>query len=369
MRYRTIIVDDEPPAIAKLTYLLKDYEEFELVGSFGNADDAIKSIDSLKPQAAFLDIAMPGRNGMELASILQSCLSESVKIVFVTAYDQYAVTAFDINATDYLLKPVSKERFQKSIIKLKSSLNDNVSSNIAETPHENEKVMVHSFGKLEITGTGGMQPEWRTAKVRELFALFLQNRPNGIFRKALLETLWSELPEEKALSNLNTCNYYLRKFLKETQTDISLKYKSGYYSLDLGSAVCDIDLFEQAERFAQCLTAENIDSVLYGTSLYRGKYFEDVKCEWANLLRDQFDIRYVNLRVAIAKYYADLKQLEESNVQAALAIDGDPLCENAWKILLTNYKLSADKIHYEKTELNRKAAYQSRNLPIPVLEI
>ena len=74
MIYRTIIVDDEPPALAKLSYLLKDYKNFELVGSFYNANDAINSIDSLQPQVAFLDIAMPGKNGMELASILKKKL-------------------------------------------------------------------------------------------------------------------------------------------------------------------------------------------------------------------------------------------------------------------------------------------------------
>jgi two-component SAPR family response regulator len=365
MAYRTIIVDDEPPALAKLSYLLKDYEEFELVGSFSNANDVLDSMHDLKPQAAFLDIAMPGRNGMELASILQSRLSDAVKIVFVTAYDQYAVSAFDIDATDYLMKPVSKERFQKSILRLKNALKNDSLNAVPVTA--SPAPMVRAFGKLEITDTSVPQPEWRTAKVRELFALFLQNRPTGIFRKTLLETLWNDLSEDKALSNLNTCNYYLRKFLQKTETDISLKYKSGYYSLDLGSVFCDSDIFEQAETMALSLSAENIEHVLYGASLYRGKYFEDVKCGWANLLRDQYDIRYANLRVTLAAYYAALGQLEESNAQAAMALDIDPLCENAWKTLLTNYHLSANKTHYETTLLNRQAAYQDRGLPVPEL--
>ena len=118
-KYRTIIVDDEPPALAKLSYLLKDYEDFELVGSFDNADDALESVREVQPQVAFLDIAMPGRNGMELASDLQSRLADKIEIIFVTAFDQYAVSAFDLDATDYLLKPVSKERFQKSIHRIK----------------------------------------------------------------------------------------------------------------------------------------------------------------------------------------------------------------------------------------------------------
>lgn len=363
MIYRTIIVDDEPPALAKLSYLLKDYKNFELVGSFYNANDAINSIDSLQPQVAFLDIAMPGKNGMELASILKKKLSNNIKIIFVTAFDQYAVSAFDVEATDYLLKPVNKERFQRSISRIiqtssVSFSNTPVLDSISEQP------MLHAFGKLEITGAANPQPEWRTAKVRELFALFLQNRPNGVFKKKLLDILWDNLSEEKALSNLNTCNYYLRSFLKKTGTDISLKYKSGYYSLDLGSVICDLDIFDNAEVLSTNITSENINDVLYGASLYRGKYFEDIKCDWANLLRDQYDIRYVNLRVAIGKYYTSIGSTEEANQQATLALEIDQLCENAWQILLTNY-FSTDKIRYEHTLSNREIAYTSHHLSAP----
>ena len=111
-KYRTIIVDDEPPALAKLSYLLKDYEDFELVGSFDNADDALESVREVQPQVAFLDIAMPGRNGMELASDLKSRLADNIEIIFITAFDQYAVSAFDLDATDYLLSQSAKNGFK-----------------------------------------------------------------------------------------------------------------------------------------------------------------------------------------------------------------------------------------------------------------
>ena len=120
MKYRTIIVDDELPALTKLRYLLEPYNDFELIGAFDNADDVLDSIEELRPQVAFLDIAMPGHNGMELASILQSRSTDRIKIIFITAFDQYAVSAFEINATDYLLKPVSKERFHKSILRIQN---------------------------------------------------------------------------------------------------------------------------------------------------------------------------------------------------------------------------------------------------------
>lgn len=90
-----------------------------------------------------------------------------------------------------------------------------------------------------------------------------------------------------------------------------------------------------------------------GASLYRGKYFEDVKCDWANLLRDQYDIRYASLRVALASYYASIGKYEESAQQASLALEVDQFCDSAWRILLHNYKEMADKTHYDTTIANR----------------
>lgn len=103
--------------------------------------------------------------------------------------------------------------------------------------------------------------------------------------------------------------------------------------------------------------------------MYRGKYFEDVKCDWANLLRDQYDIRYASLRVALASYYASIGKYEESAQQASLALEVDQFCDSAWRILLHNYKEMADKTHYDTTIANRDAVYQSRGLAAPPLDV
>lgn len=371
MKYRTIIVDDEQPALSKLTYMLNKYDAFEIVGSFTNANEALAATSSLSPQVAFLDIAMPGLSGVELANHLQEISKTPIQIVFVTAYDQYAVTAFDINAIDYLMKPVSKVRFEKTILRILSSLNhltENNQNSIAPTI-TNTTPIIRTFGKLEIDNISEKKPEWRTAKVRELFALFLTNRSEGIFKKTLLHTLWSDLPEDKALQNLNTCNYYLRTFIKETHTDITLNYKSGYYFLDLGTTLCDMDLFLEAESLSQNITTDNLDTILFATSLYRGNYFEDVKCTWANLLRDQYKIRYVHIRVALASYFIKNKDYDHAIHQATFALDIDSLYEDAWMIILNSYSQLNDTTHYESTLANRITAYNNKNLIVPSINI
>ena len=106
---RTIIVDDEPQARDGLGLLLDQQKEIEIIAKCENGVSAIKNIEELKPDLVFLDIQMPKVNGFE---VLNSINYQIPYVVFVTAYDEYAVKAFEINAQDYLLKPFTDERFQ-----------------------------------------------------------------------------------------------------------------------------------------------------------------------------------------------------------------------------------------------------------------
>lgn len=106
---RTIIVDDEPKARAGLALLLGQQKEIEIIAQCENGISAIRNIEELKPDLVFLDIQMPKVNGFE---VLNSINYKIPYVVFVTAYDEYAVKAFEINAQDYVLKPFTDERFQ-----------------------------------------------------------------------------------------------------------------------------------------------------------------------------------------------------------------------------------------------------------------
>jgi two-component system, LytTR family, response regulator LytT len=111
----TLIVDDEPLASSELGYLLKDFPDVEIVGSGTNGLEALELIERLEPDLVFLDVQMPGLDGMGVVRKLKEEGAPLPYFVFVTAYDQYAVEAFRLQAMDYLLKPVEKERLAESI--------------------------------------------------------------------------------------------------------------------------------------------------------------------------------------------------------------------------------------------------------------
>ena len=111
---RALIIDDERLARKELTNLLQEYPEIEIVGEAVNAEDAEEKIQALQPDLLFLDIQMPGKTGFELLETLDSVPD----VVFTTAYDEYALKAFDFNALDYLLKPIEPDRLKEAVTKL-----------------------------------------------------------------------------------------------------------------------------------------------------------------------------------------------------------------------------------------------------------
>ena len=111
---KALVIDDERLARKELISLLSQYPHIEIVGEAINADDAEEKIITLKPDVLFLDIQMPGRNGFELLESLDNV----PKVIFTTAYDEYALKAFEVNALDYLLKPIRKERLDECIDKM-----------------------------------------------------------------------------------------------------------------------------------------------------------------------------------------------------------------------------------------------------------
>lgn len=111
---KAIIVDDERLARNELKSLLANHKEIEVIAECGNANEAKEKIDQLKPDVVFLDINMPGKSGLELVEEI-SALPD---VVFVTAYDEHAIKAFELNAFDYLLKPVQPQRLQETLKKL-----------------------------------------------------------------------------------------------------------------------------------------------------------------------------------------------------------------------------------------------------------
>ncbi|WP_346237285.1 LytR/AlgR family response regulator transcription factor [Niabella insulamsoli] len=115
---RTIIIDDERLARNELNKMLSHFESIQVLDEASNSNEAIEKIHSLQPDLIFLDIQMPGKSGFDMLSELEYV----PKVIFTTAYDEYALKAFEVNALDYLLKPIEPQRLEAAIKKLSTSI-------------------------------------------------------------------------------------------------------------------------------------------------------------------------------------------------------------------------------------------------------
>jgi len=146
---KVIIVDDEQAGIKLIKEYLKDFPDLILLGEANNGVDAVKIINEFKPDLVFLDIQMPGLTGFDVLTHLD----ELPQIIFSTAYDQFAMKAFDVHAVDYLLKPYTKDRFKKAIDKLPQDISDNkakglTNSLLMDAEKYPEKILVQYQQKL-----------------------------------------------------------------------------------------------------------------------------------------------------------------------------------------------------------------------------
>jgi two-component system LytT family response regulator len=157
MQIRTLIIDDEPLARDRIKRLLRDEDGMKIIGECKNGVEAIDTITRVKPGLVFLDIQMPEKNGFEVIKALNA--SELPTIIFVTAYDQYALQAFDVHALDYLLKPFNRDRIKKAVSRAREqmehrrlgNLDERLNSLIADLRGEKkylDRLVVKSVGRV-----------------------------------------------------------------------------------------------------------------------------------------------------------------------------------------------------------------------------
>lgn len=150
---KCILIDDEPLARSMLKEMLQDVDGIEIVGECSNGFEGVKSIQALQPDIVFLDVQMPKINGFEMLELLD----EKPNVIFITAFDEYAVQAFEVNAIDYLLKPIEPARLTKAIDRIRSrgaaaaahKASDEPEKNIF-LPEQMQRVVVKDNGEIKI---------------------------------------------------------------------------------------------------------------------------------------------------------------------------------------------------------------------------
>ncbi|MFG4002632.1 DNA-binding response regulator [Flavobacterium aquidurense] len=217
-KIKVIIVDDERLSREELKRTLQLYDDFVLIGEAENADEAKGLIESEMPDLIFLDIQMPEKSGFDL---LES-LDHVPAVLFVTAYDQYAVQAFEVNALDYLMKPIREERFAKAIEKIRAALRSKSSDNAAA---EDRKIFIKDGEKRFFIR---LDEIYLIESLENYTRLFFQDK-KALQRRSLRQ--WEEMLDEKIFFRINRTEIINIKYIQAINTTdsgrLEVKLKTG----------------------------------------------------------------------------------------------------------------------------------------------
>jgi two-component system LytT family response regulator len=159
---KIMIVEDERPARDLLRTYLEEFPNLKVIGEYDNGFDGLKAINELMPDAILLDVQMPKLTGFEMLEVLE----HQPEVIFTTAYDQFAIRAFERNAVDYPLKPFSRDRFRSAISKLQSRMEskpqdeeeessiDRIRQHLAQSDEKLHRVVIKKSGKIHVISTG-----------------------------------------------------------------------------------------------------------------------------------------------------------------------------------------------------------------------
>ena len=205
-KIRTLIIDDEPLARQTIRLLLKDDPEIEIIGECANGDEAVKAVKKQQPDLIFLDIQMPEMNGFDVLEEIG--LEEVPAIVFVTAYDQYALQAFEVNALDYLLKPFTNKRFEKALARAKAQVKQH------EVKHLSEQ-LIALLENYHVTGKPARQTKRRNEN--EYLTRLMIKSAGRVFFLKVDEVDWIEADNYYVQLHVGRKAHLLRETMNELE--------------------------------------------------------------------------------------------------------------------------------------------------------
>ncbi|WP_131537325.1 LytR/AlgR family response regulator transcription factor [Pedobacter nototheniae] len=236
---RTILIDDEPLARDIVKHYLSDYKDIEIIAECNDGFEGLKAISSHKPDLIFLDIQMPKISGFEMLELVEN----KPAVIFTTAFDEFAIKAFEVNAVDYLLKPIDKTRFDQAMQKLPSRLNQSENTEAvldaaALSPAQNNRVVVKKDGVIKIIPVADinyLEADDDYVKLSTVDGSFYKNKTMSFFEQTLDATQFIRIHRSYIINLAQVTKIELKEkdsYVVLLKSDIWLPVsKTGYVKL------------------------------------------------------------------------------------------------------------------------------------------
>lgn len=284
---RIAAVDDEMHVLERFERMVSNMTELNLCGLFETGEQLLVYLRENPLDAVFLDIEMPVVNGLLLSEQILN-LNENIEIIFVTAFNQYAVEAFEVQAMDYILKPLTEERLGKTVNRLLKT---------HRPIKRSEKPFIQCFGDFEIFANGAALT-WKNSKAKEVLAFLVHKNGLPVSWEKIAAAVWPDYNSEKAQTNFHATTYLLRKRLAEVGLSQILESVRGNYRIVIDKVSCDVYQLEEMLKKNQMKGKEDIH--LLEQVVQKG-YMEASGYSWAYPRAAELDERCQRARVDMKK--------------------------------------------------------------------
>lgn len=338
---RIVCVDDERLSLQFIEKQLEQIEGISIAAMFTNPLEAKEYILNEAIDTAFLDVQMPGINGIQLAEQILE-YKPDINIVFITAYDQYAVEAFQLNALDYVIKPTTVERLHKTLKRVKAKLKNTANDKDSNQEDHSLRIKVSNYLAFEEKPNVFQPVSWRTSKSQELFIYLLHNRNRLVEKSAIVDLLWYDHDVEKAYALLYTTVYNTRKQLKKYRPNIKLYNRSDGYLLELQNV--EIDLVHWENELLQLSKVNEMTIAEYERIMAwnEGPLLANTDYIWLEAERHRLDRLWIHMATKIATYYKEHNRLSEAIKWFQRIIDRLPTLEEAHFNLMKLYEKNGE---------------------------
>lgn len=305
---KVILVDDEKSMLIIMKKMLSKIPDIELIGSFQSTKEAYQFLKNNSADIAFVDINMPEENGFDFA---RRILSEFIglAVTFLTCHKEYALEAFDVNAFDYIVKPISRERLEISIQRVRQR---NITSRSVIEDKNSIQMSVYCMGTMEVRCADGNTIRFSSSKSQELLAYLLLNRRKSVSKWRILEDIFPGMPLQNAETYLNTTVYKLRKALEQSGMKSVLISGNESYKIETKNMYIDFIDFENRLIHSRHFENNNLDEELKSESLYAGELFGEKDYFWAMPEKEKFSIMYSDFAKKLIAYLMERNLLVES---------------------------------------------------------
>jgi len=345
IRLKVVLIDDEQNALDYLADLLSIHDDIEIIGTYLNPILGMENILQEDVDLVFLDINMPNFLGIDVAAEIKK-IHPDIFIVFVTAYEAYALDAFRVDAVDYLMKPVIEEQLDETMTRIRRLIGNEL---------QESKLNITLLQRVQFILPGNKPTliHFKMTKVQHLFIYLLHNRSRIVRKEYLLEMLWGDLEEKNAFSQLYNAIYIMRKELEPYKKYVEITTFSDSYRLDLTNTIVDVDEFEFAIP-----TLPIIDEHTYAThqqivDIYAGNFLTEYDYLWVENERYRLQTLWVNIALDLLDWYYENEKYDAAMKLCVTISELAPLAEDAYFYLMkiNDKKGTPSAVHYHYSQL------------------